>query len=333
MEEEGILVSSLEGLEVLLEAEGESGLRAAQRMLVGKVLSDKTLNRGATKEILSKAWGSPVDLHFSDLGPNSFLFNFSEASQARKAMDDGPWFVMGHLLSLQHWIPKASVHEVNYNLGFCFSCGIIGHDSRRCNKEKVMAIQDSSRPIYGSFLGVPPARTMAAIAADNNRRARRVSGEAKESQSGDHPADNRDKSPTKTHPDTAEQFPPPTSPPHRGQPHQTDTEIHRDPEAPLQPLGPTQTLNLSFVARFGAKQVGGLSSGARIHWFKGTEEEEQENQADQSSVSNLVYHFHRKINLKRGREMLILQITNGAESDQDTSKKMKLVQSMTVEVP
>ncbi|KAJ1399425.1 hypothetical protein SESBI_30359 [Sesbania bispinosa] len=70
-----ILLSSLEGLEVLLEAEGESGLRAAQRMLVGKVLTEKSLNMGVVKEILAKALGQGDSLTITDLSPNTFLFN------------------------------------------------------------------------------------------------------------------------------------------------------------------------------------------------------------------------------------------------------------------
>ncbi|KAJ1422183.1 hypothetical protein SESBI_13183 [Sesbania bispinosa] len=90
MEEDNtIQISSTEGLEILLEAEGDSGIKAAQRMLVGRVMTEKTLNRAAVKEI--------------------------EAKQAKKALDEGPWFVMGHLLSLQHWIPEAYVFEVNYD--------------------------------------------------------------------------------------------------------------------------------------------------------------------------------------------------------------------------
>ncbi|KAJ1387655.1 Zinc knuckle CX2CX4HX4C [Sesbania bispinosa] len=288
-EDNSILASSMEGLEVLLEVEGDAGIKAAQRMLVGRVMTEKSLNRAAVKEILAKAWGLLEDLNISDLGPNVFLFNFKEAKQARKAMDEGPWFVMGHLLSLQHWIPKASVFEVNYdwaefwvqlhNLplefmsdtnavkvakllgdiimienpfvdnvllrlflrikvrinikrplltgfwlprkdlprvwifikyerlqGFIYNCGIVGHDFRKCRKEKEMAVYDNTRPRYGATLGVPPAKSLAAIAAENANRIRRMkTGDDDESAQGANSADKKDFMPTHSDADTAAQ--------------------------------------------------------------------------------------------------------------------------------
>ncbi|KAJ1430901.1 Ribonuclease H superfamily [Sesbania bispinosa] len=213
--EDSILLASLEGLEVLLDAEGDTGFRMAQRML--------------------------------------------EAKQAMKAVQDGPWFVMGHLLSLQNWIPEAAVHEVSYDkvefwvqlhglpLEYMSNSNAVkvarllgdivmiedpyvgelllrpflrvrvmidikkqlvtGFWLPRKDLPKVwdklMAVFDNSKPRFGAFLGVPPARSLAAIATENSRRHRKIHGEDEaEKAGGDHPADNEGDSPTK--PDSAE---------------------------------------------------------------------------------------------------------------------------------
>ncbi|KAJ1376738.1 hypothetical protein SESBI_49621 [Sesbania bispinosa] len=166
---EPVILSSLEGLELLLEAEGDSRLRAAQKMLVGRLITDKSLNKSVVKEILAKAWGLNEELNISDLGPNVFLFNFNEAREARRVLDEGMWYVMGCLLSLQSWIPEASVHEVNYDyVGFWVQLhGLPLEFMSTSNAVKI-------RPRYGPSLGVPQAKSLATIAAENSMRIKRL---------------------------------------------------------------------------------------------------------------------------------------------------------------
>ncbi|KAJ1388963.1 Zinc finger, CCHC-type [Sesbania bispinosa] len=97
-----IIMGSLEGLELLLEAEGDSGLGAAQKM--------KNL-------------------------PRIWVFIKYERIQ-----------------------------------GFCYNCGIIGHDDKKCKKTKEIAIYDPSRPRYGPNLGIPLVKSLAAIVAENVMR-------------------------------------------------------------------------------------------------------------------------------------------------------------------
>ena len=106
----------LEGDTIPLEDIEESGTSIFSSTLVGKVLYSKTLNRGAVKSILHKAWGELASMSMTDLGPNTFMFNFTEDDTPKKIMEESPWNVMRHLLSLQWWSPWCSVTEVSYDL-------------------------------------------------------------------------------------------------------------------------------------------------------------------------------------------------------------------------
>ena len=104
----------LEGVDWTVPLEGdivpledvEGGEKAiTTTTLVGKIICNKALNKGAVKNIVEKAWGEPNSLSITDIGPNCFMFNFSEDATPKKVMENSPWNVMGHLLSLQWWNP------------------------------------------------------------------------------------------------------------------------------------------------------------------------------------------------------------------------------------
>lgn len=116
MEESLANLNPLEYEEVTVELESveQEGVELAQRTIVGKVFSEKILNRGAFKTVVSQAWGVPDGLQISDLGPNIYLFTFKEKKESMEIMKRGPWFVMNHLLNLQRWIPEASVFEIDF---------------------------------------------------------------------------------------------------------------------------------------------------------------------------------------------------------------------------
>ena len=106
----------LEGDIVPLEDIEEAKRSIASSTLVGKIICNKTVNRGAVKSILFKAWGEPDSMSIADLGPNTFMFTFTEEDTPKRIMEESPWNVMGHLLSLQWWSPWCSITEVSYDL-------------------------------------------------------------------------------------------------------------------------------------------------------------------------------------------------------------------------
>lgn len=53
--------------------------------------------------------------------------------------------------------------------GFCYGCGVIGHDQRVCNKVVVMTTICNEIPLYGAKLSVPPAKPLSLIIREQQR--------------------------------------------------------------------------------------------------------------------------------------------------------------------
>ena len=106
----------LEGDIVPLEDVKEIEKGIISSTLVGKIICNKVLNKGAVKSILFKAWGEPDMMTMTDLGRNTFMFNFTKDATPKRIMEESPWNVMGHLLSLQWWSPWCSITEVSYDM-------------------------------------------------------------------------------------------------------------------------------------------------------------------------------------------------------------------------
>ncbi|KAJ1408612.1 Zinc finger, CCHC-type [Sesbania bispinosa] len=81
------------------------------------------------------------------------------------------------------WVPRKDLPRLWIQFryeklqGFCYRCGIIGHNNKKCKKDQAMASFDSSRPKYGPTLGVPPARSISSIVIENLNRVRKLKGQ------------------------------------------------------------------------------------------------------------------------------------------------------------
>ncbi|KAJ1419084.1 Zinc finger, CCHC-type [Sesbania bispinosa] len=136
MDKEAIITAPAESqnsedLIIELESDGVKGTRLTQCALVGKIFSNKALNKGVVKSILSKAWGEPLNLQITDMGVNVFLFNFNNKKE-----------------------------------GLCFHCGMIGHEQKECKEEKKMSSYNPLTPKYGPRLGIPPTKSITSVFHD-----------------------------------------------------------------------------------------------------------------------------------------------------------------------
>ncbi|KAJ1389811.1 Zinc finger, CCHC-type [Sesbania bispinosa] len=208
-----------EDIVVELESDALNSLQLARRSLVGKVMSEKPLNKGAVKSILIKAWNLSIEVHATDMGSNLFLFTFMHKKDAKDVLDRGPWVKV--LIDIKKtpssgcWVPRKGVPKswipFRYEKlqGLCFNCGILGHEQKDCKEEKAMESFNSSIPKFGPKLGVPPAKPVITImkeqgwwkkttssSMEENAGGQREKGEnskCQESQPADNSTDNPDK--------------------------------------------------------------------------------------------------------------------------------------------
>lgn len=76
-------------------------------------------------------------------------------------------------LLIECWVPRAwVVFKYEKLQGFCYNCGVIGHEQMNCSKAKVMSVLCKEIPRYGAKLGVKPAKPFQ-ILVDEFQRWRR----------------------------------------------------------------------------------------------------------------------------------------------------------------
>lgn len=79
-------------------------------------------------------------------------------------------------LSTGCWVPRKNLPRVWVPIKYerlqdlCFKCGIIGHEQRYCQKEKIMSSLGRNVQKYGPRVGVAPAKTIAMILEEQERR-------------------------------------------------------------------------------------------------------------------------------------------------------------------
>lgn len=88
----------------------------ASRTLVGKICSERFVNKGAVKAILSRAWGNLSGMKITYMGTNMLMFTFEDKVEALEVIRKGPLYVMNNLVSFQYWIPDISAYELNYDM-------------------------------------------------------------------------------------------------------------------------------------------------------------------------------------------------------------------------
>lgn len=76
----------------------------------------RTVGPHLLKTKLTITWQPTEEIHLIDLGCNFFLIKFRYEENMHKALQEGPWFILNHFLSVRRWEPKfiASNAQLTY---------------------------------------------------------------------------------------------------------------------------------------------------------------------------------------------------------------------------
>ncbi|OMO68596.1 hypothetical protein COLO4_29560 [Corchorus olitorius] len=96
-------------LDVVSDPESEK----AGWSVLGKILAEKSLNRGVVKAILRNLWPKKEVPIIGDVGSNLVNLIFTSEEVMNRALSENPWLVMGYCLNLKFWPPDKSMREVD----------------------------------------------------------------------------------------------------------------------------------------------------------------------------------------------------------------------------
>lgn len=68
--------------------ENHFAAEAAKNALLGRIYTEKPLNKKVVKGMIRKGWGNPEGLTIVDISTNTFLFNFSNSETPNKILED-----------------------------------------------------------------------------------------------------------------------------------------------------------------------------------------------------------------------------------------------------
>lgn len=95
-----------------LDWEDPIGDAIRKRTLVGRVVSERSLNRNTMKGMIQKAWNLQKGLGITKVSDSTYRFSFDKEEDYNRVLKRRPWMILGHLLLLDIWKPKLTLEEV-----------------------------------------------------------------------------------------------------------------------------------------------------------------------------------------------------------------------------
>ncbi|OMO52400.1 hypothetical protein COLO4_37225 [Corchorus olitorius] len=101
-------------LEIVLDVNQEEVGNAMRCALMGKIITDRVLNKRGVIGILQSIW-SPKDLiEVREIGSNLYGLLFSNEEVTEMILERGPWTVMGHCISFKKWEIEKTLMEMEF---------------------------------------------------------------------------------------------------------------------------------------------------------------------------------------------------------------------------
>ncbi|KAF7821278.1 putative ribonuclease H-like domain, reverse transcriptase zinc-binding domain-containing protein [Senna tora] len=117
---------------VLIDEEDvANGIENHQQVLMGKLISEKLVNRGAMENAFRNIWGQPRGFKVEETGHNLFLFHLKDQDAMNRVLEGGSWSFRNRWLVLSRW--KRGLNETDE----VFSKGLVNFDLRNCLRKGV----------------------------------------------------------------------------------------------------------------------------------------------------------------------------------------------------
>ncbi|KAI9125932.1 hypothetical protein K1719_003350 [Acacia pycnantha] len=120
--------------------------------LVGRLETDKNLNRGIVISMIKKGWGIDKGMEIHEMpDKNAFLFRFTRQEDYHRVLKGRPWSIQNAMLNLQPW---------DDYMNYCYDCGRIGHEARNCKFQPETTEDAMADARVGNGLGTQHVKTI-----------------------------------------------------------------------------------------------------------------------------------------------------------------------------
>ncbi|KAF9588751.1 hypothetical protein IFM89_015478 [Coptis chinensis] len=83
--------------------------------LIGKLYGGQTIDLEELSEEVHRMWQTEKAKQVRVDGREHVRFTFEEAKERAHVMEQGPWFVHGHILSIKEWAGTQKLEEYNFD--------------------------------------------------------------------------------------------------------------------------------------------------------------------------------------------------------------------------
>ena len=88
---------------IICEWELAAGREKGERCLVGKIGSERRVNKEAFRTVLSQIWRTVGSVMFKEVQDNLWLFEFMDKEDKERVLDSRPWSFDLHILVLNEF--------------------------------------------------------------------------------------------------------------------------------------------------------------------------------------------------------------------------------------
>ncbi|KAL5792259.1 hypothetical protein ACOSP7_000853 [Xanthoceras sorbifolium] len=132
------------------------GIRRLSLSLVGKIVSNREVNREAFRNTIASIWRTKNEVEVESIGVNLFVFRFGCFWDRKRVLEGGPWSFDKNLLALKEAVGEVCSALLCYERlpNFCFYCGCMGHLLRECHVNK-LGVLEAAELKFGGWLRAP----------------------------------------------------------------------------------------------------------------------------------------------------------------------------------